>query len=256
MSLLPVVLCMFALAMPLAHSADELAFMTHDLPPFVVLEGGQPKSGIALELFNETAQRMGQGKTALRAYPLARAIKLVQQRDNQMLFPVARIEERETLLKWVGPLLSNGVYVYKLRTNVQSLDTIDDLKRLPAIGVGNGNASMLKLQQKGLTNLHELNNEAQALKMLYMGRVDAVAMGELVFQDIMLRGGMDPARFEKTNIKLYDSTLYVAFSHNVPDEVVQRWQVTFDAVRRDRLAELIQKYVAPIAQAQRRGESH
>ena len=54
-------------------------------------------------------------KIEVSLYPFQRALLMVQQQPNTALFIVARRPERENTVKWLGPLSSSYVYLYKHR---------------------------------------------------------------------------------------------------------------------------------------------
>ena len=224
--------------------ADSLAFMTHVVRPLSWQDAEGRFHGIAYELSALTMQRMGYTPGAVQLYPFARALHLVQSADGKVVFPVARIPEREQTVKWVGPLVSNGVYFYLRSDDPSEIHALDDLKKLKSIGVGNRNASMALLTQQGFENLYPVNSEIQAVHMLGLGRVDAVAVGEVVFRDAERSGALGTQRFRKLDrLKLYDSDLYMAFSRNVGDEEIQRWRQQLDAVKKEWYQPLYDKYI-------------
>ena len=55
--------------------------------------------------------------------------------------------------------------------------------------------------------------------------------------------GLDPALFEQTPLKLYENPLYIAFSKDVSDETIQRWQKALDKVKREKYSQLDHKYL-------------
>jgi polar amino acid transport system substrate-binding protein len=107
-----------------------------------------------------------------------------------------------------------------------------DAKALKTIGVGNGNASMRLLEKAGFANLTPVNDEGMLIKMLFTGRVDAAPVSELVMDSAIKDNNFDEKQVIKTDLKLYESTLYLAFSLSTPDEVIVKWQAAFEAVKR------------------------
>lgn len=223
--------------------ADELKFITHELKPFAWKDSKGDYHGIVYELCKETIKRMGYNSDNIEVYPFIRALKTVQEEDNYVLFPVARTLERETTLKWVGPAISNNVYFYKLKQNKTELKTLSDLKNLKYIGVGRGNASEALLIKEGFKNLHDVTNEMNAVKMLALGRVEAVPVGEMVVNEMMEQANVDKNKIQKTDIKLTDSILYIAFSKNIPDSEIAKWQTMFETVKNEKYDALYKKYI-------------
>ena len=223
--------------------AGDMAFMTHVIRPLSWQDSQKQYRGLAYELSAMTMSRLGYKPQAIETYPFARALRLVETTDDQVLFPVARIPERENLVKWVGPLISNGVYFYQRKDAKTNIRTIEDLKKLPSIGVGRSNASMALLAKQGFRNLYPVSDETQAIQMLALGHVDAVAVGELVILAMQRSERLGPVAFRRIDIKLYDSDLYMAFSKNVSDQEIQRWQRGLTEVRKERFQTLYDHYI-------------
>jgi polar amino acid transport system substrate-binding protein len=224
------VACMAALLSPTLVRADDILIITHELKPFVWLDRQGRLHGNAYELVLAIQARLGNDAQAIKYYPFARAIRTVETEDNVAVFPVARTPDREQRFKWVGPIATNGVYLYTLRSNAARLDSLEDAKTLKSVGVGNGNASMRFLEKAGFTNLVPTNDEEMLVKMLLSGRVDAAPVSEPVMDSAIKDNHVDQAQVIRTTFKLYDSALYLAFALNTPDDVIAKWQAAFEAV--------------------------
>ena len=228
-----------------AASASELVFMTHELKPLTWKDPqtGQLR-GFAYDLCRETIVRMGHSDPAFQVIPFARLLKAVEEKDNTVAFHVAKNEERAPLMKWVGPIITGGVYFYLNASSTFTANTLDDMRQLKTIGVGRGNASEALLKTAGFTNLWDVTNEEQALKMLETNRIEAVPVGELVVDDLARQGMIDIKKLRKTGIMLTQSTLYMGFSKNISDGEIEKWQHTFDQVKREKLDMLYRQYLS------------
>lgn len=208
----------------------EIKFYTHPLRPFSYIDGENRLSGMAVDLIHAMMEK--RGKTSdITDVAFKRGLKLVQSMNSRALFITMRTESRENTVKWVGPLFSNGVYVYVKKGSGKSLKTLDDLKKLKAVGVGSGNTDHTFLQSKGFHNLMVTYQQENSLRQLNSGRIDATPMGEMVFAETVKSYGLDPKAFEKTGLKLYDSNLYLIFSKNISDEEVAKWQTALDELK-------------------------
>jgi len=177
-------------------------------------------------------------------YPFIRGLKEVQSESNRAFFIIARRPEREKTVKWVGPLVSNGVYFYKKKNSSVKLDSLEDLWNIKSIGVERGVADETFLRSKGFNNLVTLDNQKQLLQMLNAERIDVGPMGELVMPEMAKIAGIDPNEIERTAIKLYDSEVNLAFSNDVPDHLVLKWQQALDNLKASgKYQEIYQKYL-------------
>ncbi|WP_136810406.1 substrate-binding periplasmic protein [Desulfosediminicola flagellatus] len=209
--------------------AETCTFLTHFIKPFTFQEEGNIK-GLAVDIVKEMMDIMEHPKQ-FTMLPFKRALLTVQSSDNHALFIVARRPEREETVKWVGPLVSSSVYFYKKKGTNLDLKTLSDIKELWRVGVGRGNADHTYLEAQGFTNLQKTNNQVQSLQMLQLGRVDVTPMSELVMPEMAKHAGIDLDSIERTAVKLYDSILFLAFSIDTPDDVVDGWQRALDTVK-------------------------
>jgi len=204
--------------------ADELIFSTHYIKPFAWQENNQLR-GMAVDMAREMIKDMG-GEQAIQVLPFARGLRNVKTGAKQVMFVVAKTPDRESCMQWVGPIISNDVYFYKLKSSAFKLEQLADLADL-TISVGRGNSDHSYLLKLGLGRLIPAGNQKASLQMLRMGRVDVSPMGEMVIQGMAEDANINPDDFERTNLKLYESELYFAFSSDVPAATVLRWQQAF-----------------------------
>jgi len=127
-------------------------------------------------------------------------------------------------MKWAGPMISSGVYFYQKRNSGLSLADLEDLKRVRNVGVVLGNDDSTYLDSQGLINLSTDKYQLQSFKKLNYGRVGVAAMSELVMPFLAKAADIDINSIERTPIKLYESTLYIAFSNDTSDKVIALWQ--------------------------------
>jgi len=222
--------------------ANEIVFTTHFMKPFTWQEDGEFK-GFATEIVREMMKIMNHPEK-FQMYPFIRGLKEVQSESNRAFFIVARRPEREQTVKWVGPLVSNGVYFYKKKNSSVKLDSLEDLWNIKSIGVERGVADETFLHSKGFNNLVSVDNHQQLLQMLDAERIDVGSMGELVMPEMAKNAGINPNDFERTAIKLYDSEVNLVFSKDVSDQVVLKWQQALDDLKASgEYQKIYQKYI-------------
>ena len=227
----------FSISLALTSINDALAqhpthtqFLTHPLQPFTQLEENGQLSGFAVDIVQ--AMMENTFHTAdVEMLPFNRAFQKLKSAKNTALFVVAKRPERESNMKWVGPIISSGVYFYQKSNSDLSLKDLEDLRRVSTIGVVQGTADHTYLNAQGFTNLSTDKAQLQSLKMLSYGRVDVAPMSELVMPFLAKAANIDINTIKRTPIKLYDSVLYIAFSNDTSDEVVALWQQAFDDLK-------------------------
>ncbi len=221
-SIVKTLFLLFSLLLTVRAESKKITFLTHDIRPFVYKENNK-FVGFGVEIITEM-MNMVNYKNDFKYVPFNRALNTVQTQNNFAMFIVSRRPEREKTLKWVGPLISSGVYFYKKKENKTKINNLEDLKKFKAIGVARGNADHFYLKNKGYKNLLPVNTHDQLIRMLYLDRIDITPISEVVIDAIITKRGFDFNLIEKTNVKLYDSHLYLVFSKNIPESIITQWQ--------------------------------
>jgi polar amino acid transport system substrate-binding protein len=229
------------LILPFNAHSQEIKIITHELKPFTWEENGTVK-GIAYEMIVATMWKMNV-RSEIKILPFARALYMLQHDSNIAVFHVQRTAERENTMKWVGPIITNSVYVYCHKNATQKINSFDDLRSLKYFAVVNGEATDELLTKRGFTNLIHVRQQAQSLEMIISGRAEASAFGELVIGAYAKGKQIDISQIEKTKIKLFDSVLYMGFSKNVSNEVINKWQKALDEVKSSQYEILYTKYI-------------
>lgn len=237
-----VLLSLLLLWLPLpALAGTELTIMTEERRPYAWIEHGAPR-GICYELVAETMKELGL-QQSIEFTSFTRGLALTKTQNNMALFSVTPSPERNRSFKWVGPLLQSPVYIYKLKKTPSKIDTLADLRQAGNIGVPRGTRQESFLKERGIANVLRFDSTTALVKALLNRRVDSIAVGAYALNASAHEIGVDPAQFEQTPLKLYDNALYIAFSKNVSDETIQRWQKALNKVKQAKFRPLSDKYL-------------
>src|SRR5258708_1558028 len=85
--------------------AQSIAFLTEENPPFNFAQGGKP-AGISTDILNEMIKRAGV-KARFEILPWDSAYRRAQAEKDTCLYSTARLENRERLFRWIGPIATN-----------------------------------------------------------------------------------------------------------------------------------------------------
>ncbi|OUR70350.1 hypothetical protein A9Q76_07695 [Arcobacter sp. 31_11_sub10_T18] len=83
----------------------------------------------------------------------------------------------------------------------------------------------------GFTNLNETVTPVQNFKMLMKDRGELVPMGELAVPETLKKAGINARLIKRTNVKLYEVQLYIAFSKDISDREIKKWQESLDFIK-------------------------
>lgn len=221
------------LPLPAAAARAPLPAYCHALPPLSFEQDGQV-TGLAVELLRRMAEAAGL-ELNLALQPRLRAEKSFLDTPGSLLFPLARLPERENRYRWVGPVLPRRVGIYSLaqRTDIRyrGLHQLDSLR----VGATAGTATLEQLLGEGLKPGKELevspSYEASVRKLL-AGRMDLLVIGDLniYWQLQQLREPADRIR----EVAVLDASVDYSFGLHLdgdaaPAEALQR---ALDQLRR------------------------
>jgi polar amino acid transport system substrate-binding protein len=226
MIVLGVCLMLFLPAMAFGDGFNMQAIV---YPPLVYAEQGR-LWGVAPEVVLEIQKIVGDA-SPLRKTPWLRGYEQAQKQHRQALFAIVRIPEREKLFKWVGPIFGEGDYFFKRRGSPLRIETLEDARRVLRIAVRKDGYTHQALAAKGFTNLDVGPSYQSSYMKLVEDRVDLVLMGERTYYYMVRKAGLDPTDFVRTDCKFGDSAAWLAFSLDVPDETIQRWQDALDSLK-------------------------
>ena len=221
-------------------SFDQLTYMTEEFPPFNYTEGNELK-GISVELLWCVWDNLGIQKKTIDVLPWARAYYNLQNLENQVLFTTSRTEERENQFKWVGSIYTAKLVLISLSKSPISLNSLDEAK-VYEIGTVRDDASEQLLISNGFSSLdlQRVNTLDQNIKKLQLGRIDFLSYAEESFVEYLNKNGLNREDFKVAYV-IKQTESYYAFSKDVPDFVVNRFQKALDELDHQRL-QIINKY--------------
>ncbi|MEF1175213.1 substrate-binding periplasmic protein, partial [Vibrio sinaloensis] len=112
----------------------KITIMTEDFAPFGYYDAQGKLTGIGVELVQAITEKLNVDSN-IQVLPWSRAIKKLELLPNRALFCVARTPARNDKFEWVGPILSDGVYLYHTNDFDSSKDTIQSAKLWKNIAV-------------------------------------------------------------------------------------------------------------------------
>lgn len=218
--------------------ASEIRFMTHNTNEKTFIdENGElrGKKHAGRRAFNvELVREMMVSQNhpiKMEVIPFKRGLKYVQTMPDYALFNIVRTQEREKTVKWVGPLLSDVAYLYELKSEPTGIKTFEDAKRVDSICVVDGNVHDTFLTEKGLNNLYRNISYVGCFKMLAAKRLSLTASNILALPERLESSGLFVKDIQQTPVKLFETQGYIAFSENIPDKIIEKWQISLDQLK-------------------------
>jgi polar amino acid transport system substrate-binding protein len=177
-----------ALALAWCLSAPAGAASQIEEPPLTLMMERSPPvnfrnpdghfAGITVDILNEAALRATVA-IAIEQLPWRRAYRTALSRPNACVFGTARLEEREALFRWIGPLTRGGVVLYGHADRIYGVRSIEDVARKGySVSVEQDDITHLAMLRYPNLNL-DVADEVLGLRKLKAHRVDLWAGGTL-----------------------------------------------------------------------------
>jgi len=237
-------LAIIAIGAAAPATGQTVRALTEEWPPFNYLEDGRP-AGYAVDVARCVFERSHVAYT-MDVYPWARAYAVAQTTPNVMLFTTARVPERESLFRWIGPISPRRVHLFKLkrRTDIR-VESLNDVRRY-VVGVARDDASEQYLRSQGFVegkNLDYAPRGTSQLKKLVAGHIDFVTGTELSTAYYARINQLDPTSFERSLLLLDEGGYYLAMSRGTDEALYARLVRGFEQCERNGgLARLMQPY--------------
>ncbi len=226
--------CLVTIDFASSVSAETILAVTDDYPPFVYREDGKP-AGVAIDIVHELFKET-ETEGTIRFYPWKRAYKMGIKKKNTLLFTMSRTPERESLFKWIGPVFTVKVGLYRLRkrSDIQ-VRTLEDAKRYN-VGTVRGYASEKKLLNTGFEigkNIDQVSDEIKNVKKFLFHRVDLICSTDLVLAYYLRKEGHRLGETEKVVTLSGQFDEYMGFNKETADSVVDSFNKAFDKLKQD-----------------------
>ena len=234
-------LCFFAVVIAGNQSAlaGDLRFVAGPIPPYVFKNDGFP-DGAATAVLDAIAREL-QIPFQLEFQPWMRAQITAQKEQDIGIIPLSRTPERESLYKWVGPLIYDREVLVTLASNMRAPANLDEGRTL-SVCVLRGSPGETRLRALGYNNLFLATDTAACAQRLAAKKVDAWSVAKLVAPYQYKLEGLDPATLS-VGAEVRPNDIYLGFSMDVADEVVSRWQKSLDEMRANgKLAALLKPF--------------
>ena len=211
--------------------AYEITFMTHQIEGKTFIDEnnelrGIPHSGrrsFNIELVREMMIKMNH-PIKFKIYPFPRALHMIIENNEPLaLFNIGRRDSREKRMKWVGPLQTDNIYFYENSKYKTKIKDIDDAKLLNNICVIRGSFHEKTLKKMGFKNIIINKNYKLCFKMLELGRVDLTVISINSINAVLEEANISKEKIINTNVLLSKTIGYIAFSNQVPDYIVNKW---------------------------------
>jgi polar amino acid transport system substrate-binding protein len=227
----------FAFLFCLGARAEPLTIYTEIDAPGQFYRPDGSLTGLSVEVVKEIQRRTG-NTDRLKVVPWARGYLELQTLPNIVLFATARTAERNSLFQWIGPIDEKRYSLFVKADSALVLRTLEDAKKLGAIGVYKDDVRDLFLTGKGFQNLERTIDNIANVKKLMAGRIDAFAFATTGGAELAESAGYQEHDLKEA-LPILKVQLYIALSKGTPEAIVKAWDKAFKEMKKDRTFERI-----------------
>ncbi len=212
--------------------ADKLQIWTISEPPGNFTNDDGEITGLSVDYVHEIQRRIGNTEK-IRMIPWKRLYHTALKRPNIVFFSVARTKEREDKFHWIALVMRKPWALYGKKGSKLRIESLEDAKKVKAIGVMRGDIRAHWLRQKGFTNLDEAARHEQSVEKLFRQRVDLIFYSPHGVAHICRKLGFDFNRLDPVLFS-HASLSYIAMSKNgTSSDTVKLWQKTAQQIKDD-----------------------
>lgn len=210
----------------------EYNYIAENAAPQNYLENGILK-GYAAELLVAMWSRMGVKPKTIQFLPWDKAYQLALTQPKTVLLTTTRLDERETLFKWVGPINTPRFSLFADATRSIKISSLEDARKYRIGTVINDAAEMLLIKRKfPAEQLDRSHDIKAALIRLQDGKFDLFAYSEASMKYSMKLYGFDANRYLKV-FPISGSSVFFAFQKDTPDSDIKEFQEALNGLKND-----------------------
>lgn len=220
-----------------AQNLPPITIVSENFRPYNYIHNGE-FTGPATEIIREILKELEIEEYEIQVYPWARAYQLALEKENVLIFSIARIPQRENLFKWIGQIETIELGIVKLKSDTSVvIDSIQDIDKYRS-------ALFLEsplehyLDSKEIPITYRVGNYHSTVQMLVHGRVDLIPTSTSGFLEVAAKLGYDKDMFEVAyRFTDLEKGLWAAFSKSTADSVVEIFINAYNNVMKNRSEE-------------------
>ncbi len=226
-----VFLTISAFLLALSTAAHSLNIYCEDDAPFQFRGPDGKLGGMVVEMVSEIQKRVGNADP-IRVVPWARGVAYLDSDSDTLLFSMARTAERNDLYQWIGPMAETTYVFYVKADSKIVINSLDDAKKVHAIGVYRADIRDQFLTKAGFTNLDRTGDNVTNFKKLMTGRISMYPSSTIAIKSDAERAGYGSTDVKSAYVFL-KTQVFVAASKKTDAAVVANWNAALESMKKD-----------------------
>lgn len=207
-----------------AQAQEPITFYTEEYPPYNYLNERGEIDGIATRILQQALAAIDH-PVNFRLVPWARAFSEAALRPGNCVYSTARTAERESMFRWVGPLLQTEWAAFAMPEHSIDAASLEDLKGL-RVGSFHEDAISIYVENHDVPVINA-SRDSENLKRLTAGLIDVWVTGSDVAEAVSGRAGV---RLERL-FTFRRSEIYLACHESVPSRFLKQLQTELDQLK-------------------------
>lgn len=232
----------YAKWLPAEAPPEIIQMVTEEYPPVTFMKDGKV-TGFVTGIVREISRRE-RIPDNIRLTSWDEAYNLALINPNVVLFSCERTEKREKLFQWVGPVGKNSSIFYAKKDSGIKMDSLEDARKVAAIGTVTSWFNEQDLKNRGFTNLVSSQVPADSVKKLMNGEVKLCVLTDITAGDIVKSAGYSMDDIEPI-ATLSSSYFYIALSLGTPKETIDKFKSALAGIKADGTFEKIYRSYVP-----------
>lgn len=204
-------------------TAEQYQIVTEEWAPYNYQEQGQ-LTGMTTEVVRAIMAVTGDNFD-IQLVPSLRATRALNLQPRTIMYSLFRTAERESLYKWVGPVVEVSIHPYQLASAPQPAYSLEQLMSAPRITTRNAGLIPDLLVSLGFDNLDRSAVRNQQLYLMLLAGRTEIIIGDTNtgVAHYSRQLGIAPAMLRQVPVEIYRASLYIAFSKDSDDGLVAAW---------------------------------
>jgi len=216
-----------------ASSLKGLTWVTEEYPPFNFHDNGTP-SGLMVDLISAISRKAGDEipSDSFIFLPWNEAYQKARNNSDTVIFAIAKTPDRESLFKWVGPVLSYNISLYSQRGKNIIITNTDNLAKY-RIGAVADDVAIDDLIQAGIKKEDIITDPDPRVLVhdLEDNTIDLFAYGDLA-ANYYIKNVTGNSAYYKLSGRIGSAPIYIGFNKNTSDTLVEKFNNAFEELKK------------------------
>jgi polar amino acid transport system substrate-binding protein len=204
-------------SLALAKGVDDLRWIAQNYPPYSYVDKSDQNKGVAIDVLDKILRKANSSKTTanVEIKTFSKIFVRMNNDKNTVFFPLARLPERESMFKWVGPIFKDQPVIFAKANSNITINSMADLKPYKIAG----REAYHGVKQLGnLDNINFVESDTAAIKNL-TDQADLAVCDKLSCLNSIETLGLKKQNYKIVYV-LTPSDMYFAFNKDTDDAIV------------------------------------